>query len=444
MNSRLERIGVVFWLLLLLAGLSVGAWLSDRYNRPADTRRNHALNSYNRWGTAALGELLQIHGFEARQWRQRLTGLSPDHRALVILSPSRQFTRAEVSHLLDWIAHGGVLLTAAGTYAISGGEMLATDSLPPVAQLLGPLGLSAVSRPEAGETALPLTELPLLRDVAGVRVPSEIRLHAADEQALAEAYPEAAESEHLQQFLQPRVGPDSLTALLGTGEDGAVACLVSHGDGWVLALAEADLLGNYWIAREHNAVLALNFAYLSGADAIYFDHYHHGLSFLSVEGQEALAMGTWRVVALALAAVALFLIGQAVRFGSAVPLQRRRRRSAREFVQALAQLYMQAGAAASAVQILSEHLKRRVAACGRMSLHGPTAEVDNRQLADRCAALNPHIRPEQLHNLLDILDAAQQRRLGNAELLRLARAVASMESRIAHARQEVMITDGEN
>ncbi len=431
MRSRADSLRIAFWLLIMLGVIWAGIYLVQRNFQSPDIRRDHAINCYNRWGTAALGELLNRQGLRVATWRQRLTGLGRQHQALVVLSPSRHFASREIAHLLDWIEGGGVLLVAPSRHTLLGSFIVGTETLPPVQQILGPLGLMVRREGDLAGKAVGATDSPLLRDVATLYVPSHLRLETAGPKALAEAYPEAAESDSLKQYLRPQLEPESFT-VLATRAHSCTVGMVSYGKGWVLILGEADMLGNYWINQQDNAVLALNFAYLSGAQTVYFDEYHHGLTFVSIAGQEALASGTWRVLLMALAALGLFFLGQMVRFGAPVPLQRQTRRSAREFVRALAQLYMQAGARNSALQIIGGAVKRQVAAAARISLSRSGPEPDNYRLAQRCAELNPSVNAATLGSLLDRLDAAAQpdQRLTNAEFVRLSRAATAMEKEL--------------
>jgi len=400
--------------------------------RQVDTRRDHASDSYNRWGTRALTELLQKQGLGAAQWRERLTGLRPQHEALIILSPSRHFVSREVDALLAWIEQGGVLLIAPSRHTLLGSALLEEESIPPVQQVLGPLGLTVRREGDLAGNATPAGWAPLLKDVTAVYVPSHLRLQVADEKALDQQYPQAAKTDQLKRYLRPRIKPEAVRTLLSLDRAAAVM-VIPYGKGWVLALCEADMLGNGWLDKQDNAVLAANFAYLSGAETVYFDEYHHGLTFLSIEGQEALASGAWRALSLALIGLALFFVGQMVRFGAPVPLQRQQRRSTREFVQALAQLYAQARARSSALQIMADALKRQVAACGRVSLKR-IEEADNDRLAQQCAVLNPAVDSTALAGLLNQLDdaVAGRRRLTEAEFIRLTRAAADMEKELFH------------
>jgi hypothetical protein len=427
-------------LLLLLLAIGALAYVTQGGARHTDLRTNHAIDSYNRWGTRGLGELLTRQGLDVHSFRQRLTRLGPQHRTLVILSPSRHFTSGEVTHLLKWVETGGMLLIAPSRQQASeasqscgptGCGIPVPEILPPVQQLLGPMGLRVRREADLAGTAQTTAKAALLAEVAEVYVPSHLRLELADANALAKAYPEAARSEHVKRYLQPVLQPRQVRTLVSMDNAGVVM-EVLHGEGRILVLAEADMLGNHWIAQADNAVLATNFAHLRGAATICFDEYHHGTSLVSIEGQEALASEPWRVLLLGLAAIGLFFAGKMVRFGAPVPLRTDVRRCTRESLQALAQLFMQANASAFALETITTALKKTLAQCGRTSVQPVSAPHENERLARRCAERHSSLDAASISAILNELDLAVQsgRSLTRAEFVRLSQAAAAIERKV--------------
>ena len=440
MTRAMSNLKMGALLLVLLAVIGGLAYVIQGGARRVDRRTNHAIDSYNRWGTRGLGELLTRQGLAVRSFRQRLTRLGSKHRALVILSPSRHFSSAEVTHLLEWVETGGTLLIAPSRQdrpeppqccTPTGCSVPAPEILAPVQQLLGPLGLRVRREADLAGTAPPATQAALLADVTEVYIPSHLRLEPADAAALAKAYPEAARSEHVKRYLQPVLEARQVQTLVSM-DNAAVVVEVAHGEGRIVVLAEADMLGNHWIARADNAVLATNFAHLPAGGTIYFDEYHHGTSLVSIEGQEALASEPWRVLLLGLAAVGLFFAGKMVRFGAPVPLRSDLRRSARESLQALAQLFMQANASAFALGTITTALKKTLAQCGRTPLKPGGFIPDNDRLARRCAERHSSLDAARISTLLDELDLAVQpgEALSRAEFVRLSQAAAAMERNV--------------
>ena len=440
MTRAMSNLKMGALLLMLLVAIGALAYIIQGGARPVDLRTNHAIDSYNRWGTRALGELLTRQGLEVRSFRQRLTRLGSRHKALVILSPSRHFTSGEVTHLLDWVETGGTLLIAPSRQKASapsqgcgpaGCGVPVPQVLAPVQQLLGPMGLRVRHEADLAGTAPPVAEAALLADVTEVYIPSHLRLEVASAQALAKAYPEAARSEHIKRYLQPVLQPGQVRTLVSM-DNAAVVVEVSHGLGRIVVLAEADMLGNHWLGRADNVVLATNFAHLRAFRTIHFDEYHHGTSLVSIEGQEALASEPWRVLLLGLVAVGLFFAGKMIRFGAPVPLRGDLRRSARESLQALAQLFMQADASAFALGTIATALKKTLAHCGRTPFKPGGAPHDNEHLARRCAERHSSLDAARISFLLNELDLAVQpgERLSRAEFVRLSQAAAAMERNV--------------
>jgi hypothetical protein len=481
-------------------------WLVQRHTPSVDARRTHDSDSYNRWGTRGLYELFERQGFDARAWRGRLDRLGNRQRMIFILSPSRHFVTSEVDGLLAWVEAGGTAVLAPSRHTTVPSVFINPESIAPIEQLLGPMGLFVEHGPVLAGDA-PVTRADsLLEDVDTVHIPSHLRIVTADAARLRQEYEkvaadraryvqaragscsggacdrgekddapkdedrlrrerenaaaesaermkdgadsredgEAGEDERddapaetvviapfLADYLQPRLRPEQFTTLASL-DDRAVVGLIRHGEGRIIVLAEADMLGNYWIDRADNVMLALNAAYTSGARAVYFDEFHHGSSLLSMEAEEARASAAWRVIRFVLLGVAVFVIAQGVRFGSAVPRYRRARRSAREFVDALAGLYQQAGASRAAIRILVGDLKRLVARAASIGAAPGHATFPNERLAHECALRNPGIDEQALLALLNRLDAAAYapRRLDDAELVRLGRAASRMEKEL--------------
>ncbi len=498
--------GIVIWVVGLLLVFGVLLYVHHRLSPDIDPRRNHNSDSYNRWGTRGLCELLGRQGFRTRAWRGRLDLLTNRHRIVFILSPTRHFTSTEVDNLLTWIEAGGTAViapsrnTAPSTFGASVGGLM------PIDQLLGPMGLM-VERGAviAGEARVDTNDA-LLEGINSLYIPSHLRIVPADADRLRQQHqramaewarlrqdradscssgtcgrrnddpPEDADwlrqdhekatadqDEQLQDgpdsfegaerddegeeddaraetvgtapsfadYLQPRLRPQQFRTL-ATLDGRTVLGLVEHGQGRVIVLAEADMLGNYWIRQADNAMLALNAVYNSGARTVYFDEYHNGYSPYSIEAEQARASSAWRVVRIALLGIAVFVLAQGIRFGAAVPRYRRARRSAREFVGALATLYQQAGASRAAVRIITSNLKQRVARAGRLGSAPSQTPIPNERLALECARRNPGIDEKRLLSLLNRLDAAATapHRLDESELVRLGRDAAIMEKEL--------------
>jgi len=504
-GARIPR-ATIGWVVVLFVALVAVFWLMERSTPQVDARRTHDSDSYNRWGTRGLYELFERQGFDARAWRGRLDRLGDRQRMIFILSPSRHFVKSEVDGLLAWVEAGGTAVLAPSRHTSVASMFISPESIAPIEQLLGPMGLyvehGAVL---AGDAPAKKTDA-LLEDVDTVHIPSHLRIVPADAERLRQEYEKVAadrakhtqdtagncsggacrvgeksdpsedegrprrerekaaadRAEHMQDgadsregregaederddtpaepvgiapfladYLQPRLRPEQFAALASL-DDRAVVGLIRHGEGRIIVLAEADMLGNDWIDRADNVMLAFNAAYTSGARTVYFDEFHHGSSLLSMEAEEARSSAAWRVIRFALLGIAVFVIAQGVRFGAAVPRSRRARRSAREFVDALAGLYRQAGASRAAIRIIGGDLKQRVARAGSMGVALGHTQAPNERLAHECALRNPGIDEQSLLALLNRLDAAAfaPRRLDEAELVQLGRDASRMEKEL--------------
>lgn len=499
---RATIISVLALFLVLVAALE----LMERSTPKVDARRTHDSDSYNRWGTRGLCELLERQGFDARAWHGRLDRLGRHQRIIFILSPSRHFVKSEVDSLFEWVEAGGTVVLAPSRHTTVASVYVSPETIAPISQLLGPMGLFVEHGAVLAGNAPVAKPDDLLEDIDAVYVPSHLRIVPADAKRLRREYEKAASdraqhlqdtagscsggacgrakrddapedearlrrehertvadrAEHIQDgahsgepgeggdderddtpaetvgiapfvadYLQPRLRPEQFTALADL-DARAVVGLIRHGEGRIIVLAEADMLGNYWIDRADNAMLALNAAYTSGAATVYFDEFHHGSSLLSIEAEEARASSAWRVIRFALLGIAVFVLAQGVRFGAAVPRYRRARRSAREFVVALAGLYRQAGASRATIRIIGENLKRLVARAANVGAAPGHVPFPNERLVHECAQRNAGIDEQALLSLLGRLDAAASapRRLDDSELVRLGRDASRIEKEL--------------
>ncbi|MFP3905168.1 MAG: DUF4350 domain-containing protein [Armatimonadota bacterium] len=419
------------WVVVVAVVIGVPLYIMGRH-ATSSSAIDQRIDDYGRSGFRAWAELLRRENFEVRKWRGRLDALSSSHQALIITSPARHFIKGEIRSLVQWVHDGGVLLIAPSRHTLRDRYRLYDEPIPPVQQLLGPFGLAEKRKTQLPGRVAVDEAVPLTRDVGQLYAPSHLRLLMVTKTELAERYPEAAESPYYDLHLSPQ--PQARQIVLAQMAGDPVAVMVQYGDGWVLAVSEADMFANRWITNADNAVLAANFAYLSGARTIYFDEYHKNISMLSLQGLEATASGVRQVLILALAALGLFFVGKMIRFGRPVPLQGRPRHSAREVIQALAGLYSQAGAADAAIETIARNLRRRMARSVRMP---PAAfddgdDSDDRRLAQLCAGRHEELDRDDLIALLRDLRAASERgrHISQREMLHLSQRAADVEKEL--------------
>jgi hypothetical protein len=267
-----------------------------------------------------------------------------------------------------------------------------------------------------------------------VRVPGPFRLRpatAADLKELAQAPPPQAGGKAPRKpdlDLRPRVRLD-WTPLL-RDDSGLVAAKASHGRGRVYAISEVEIFANETLARNDNVIFAANLLFGARAGVVHFDEHIHmvrvGLSDEALELDPTRAYGAlW----LALLAVALFFVGRMFRFGAAVPVKVRPRRSALEFVEALADLYRRAEARGAVLGILRHTFRQRLAAAVGLSPETPGPALA------AAVARQRGVSESQLAGLLAHLDdPALAAHLTESDLLRLARQLSTLEEAATHGR----------
>jgi hypothetical protein len=127
----------------------------------------------------------------------------------------------------------------------------------------------------------------------------------------------------------------------------------------------------------------------------------------------------------ALGALALYLVGVGWRFGAPAPLRERPRRSAMEFVEALADLYRKAGATEAVWQLLRQSFRRRLGA-----VVGLPQELPAERLAEALARRR-RVDEARVRAVLAELDQMPERPT-EEELMRVAREAAAIEEAMTH------------
>jgi hypothetical protein len=185
-------------------------------------------------------------------------------------------------------------------------------------------------------------------------------------------------------------------------------------------------LSNKNLPLADNVVLAANLFFQPGNERITFEERLHLQSRpLSMEAGKLplrrLTLALWA----ALAALALYLVGVGWRFGTPVPVHEKPRRSAMEFVEALADLYHKAGATGAVWQLLRQSFRRRLGAAV-----GLPQEIPAARLAE-AVARRRHVDEAQVGALLAELDDMPERP-SEEDLMRVARQIATIEEAVTH------------
>lgn len=352
------------WILLGLIVVCAGLYLYLALRRPpVDPIADHSTYRTNAAGTKALYEWLKHRGLDVNRLERPLTQIPQDAGLLCILLPTRPVGEDEIEALKAWVTDGGHVLLSGGTpYGISPATILAGPAGEAVAEAFG---LSLTSTRMKPGRVLSSGQGPYLRDVDWVALPNRARIAVGGKAIL--------------------------------GRRGSAALVEArHGEGKVVALAEAAPLSNGGLLEEDNAILAANLFYELGTPGvIYFDEYHHGFSAAMTFGELAADLGLTRaVLPLAVALlVAFWSLGR--RFGSPRPAFSRQRRRAIEFVQGYANLCQEARASDAALELLYESFRRRIA-----TSVGASATASNAELA-RLAAARAGVNAASLESLLE-------------------------------------------
>jgi len=397
MSERTRLVLFVGGMLLVFAAVSYVVRSATEF----DDTRDHASTRTNPWGTKAWRDVLETWGVATDTWGRPLTHLSSDVPMLVILDPTERIDGDELSALDEWVADGGRLVIAPFNYREGSGSGRLAKAY--VQRALNLFGVRAVNGDTAETLARPAEDDPLTADVAEVLVPTEGRLNVL-------------------QSITDQGGSKAATVLLRDEKGRPVAVEVAHGHGTALILAEAEILANATLPEADNVVLAANLVFAGGApETVYFDEYHHGFADTqSVFGGPEVDVTAFRNTALALLAVVLVCaIGHARRFGAPVEEEAVTRRSAADYVRALAQIHGRAGAASTAASMLAAGLRRKAAAAA----HVP-ATTDRVALAG--ALTSRGLPGDEIGELLVELEQAD-RSMTDGQLLALAQQAAHYE-----------------
>ncbi|MFW5947674.1 MAG: DUF4350 domain-containing protein, partial [Gemmatimonadota bacterium] len=258
-------------------------------------------------GTGALYEAVASLGIPADRRLTPLAGADRIRGPLVILEPVEPLSPTELDSLFAWVEGGGRLIVSP-----PGDEAFEEH-----------LGLVLTYREDTA---------PVVRGshpwTAGIDSVGE---------ASWTFNPKAREA--------PRLRP--LVVDTATGEP--VAGLLSRGGGEILAIADGQLLTNERVLDGGLAPLVVRAAdaWTRGSDTLWFDEYHHGHRGGSPYGALVRVLGrdgAGAVVVQFLLVALLALLPLAVRFGAPRDPAPEPRRSRLEHVDALGEVYRQAGA----------------------------------------------------------------------------------------------------
>ena len=350
----LAVLGVVTALALL--ALMAAGWLGGGEEERDLSRSTQSVNVE---GTVVAYTLFERLGCTVERSHRPLLDDSLDGAGvLVVISPRVSVNGAEVSTLDDWVRRGGVLLCTADV----GLQLVSTHE---GAQRYVPMAL-----PAQGTARVPRekADLPLARDVTNVSFAGPLCLVTSND---------ASE-------------PLSDAEGLFSDSMGLRIAGVPLGKGRVVLLSDSSFMANGRIGEGDNAVLAANLvAYslsLAHGERVVFDEYHQGYGTYEtgMSAMGAMLFHTrpgWAVLSLSAGGL-LYLIYRGRRFGARRGVERSRRRSKMEYVNAVGATYRAAGAHGLALGIILRWFRGRAAEMVGLPASAPFADVAAR-LAQR-------------------------------------------------------------
>lgn len=371
--------GVAVVLLIVLA-VVLGALTPQRR---ADVRKRPSTFFTDATGARGLLRVMEELLPDVRTWRRPLSTLpyldeTNRPATLVVAGPRHPLSRGEAERLLAWVAEGGQLLLFAedGWPIETGRSRSDVGQGSPDAEPESGTGresddvVGGTNRPrtEASTNAVEpkrarpretfLGRLGVRLRVAPHREPFEVSLHRVNP-ATTTAGPVRVRT-----LGAPEWSGDFTP--LDDGSEAPVAAVIRHGQGLVVAIADAGFVSNESLRLSDNAVWILD-ACVGRPGPVFIDEYHHG--FGEVRGPIELTgvfLGTpWGWCALQLiAAGGLYALGYRRRMGRIIDPPAPVMRAASDLVAARAGLFQAARGRRLAADLIVQHLCRQIE--GRM------------------------------------------------------------------------------
>ncbi|MBI3919933.1 MAG: DUF4350 domain-containing protein [Armatimonadetes bacterium] len=324
--------------------------------------------SYNAgpFGAKAFYLLLKKAGYRVVRNTRPLGKIPAEVGTLVLLDPSNVFgapvSEKEWSRISEWVASGhSLLLSVSYLQQVLGWEAISPEEMPP-------------SLEPKSVLLRPLNATRFTQGVVAVRGLKDMHL-ASSENAMHGYLPVLSQGEKLRMAAWRK------------------------GRGWVVVMSDSSMLSNMLIAREDNALLALNTMQIltepSKSRKVWFDEFHHGFSSVAMTLPRLIWRPPVRWIALqAVVALLLFLYSEGKRFGQPLLFTPGRERPrASRFVASMANVYRKAGARDAAYSLLRDSFRRDLINLMRL----PAASALKDLLA---AAEKRGVQPGELEPLL--------------------------------------------
>ena len=355
--SRTLRRGELILLVgFVLGGTALGilAWQGAPQGLRFDRRHSTLLTGPE--GAAGLAETLTDLGVPVVRVRVPLFQLLADTAAarrgemVALLDPPVDPTAAEARELVAFVRHGGrALRVGTGVLRRCGLTVPPGGRRDPPVALRGPSG--ALRRPPD------ITQLPWAHYV------------------LAPAKPDTTQAAP-----EPTLPPAHTDVLLATAGDRPVAARLTfgaHGEGVVLAVADPGLVTNRALKQTDAGTAVLSWILALAPPRVAVDEYPQGFghrwAVVGVTWQWLTsAPAGWAILQLAFAGMMALALA-AVRFGPAMTLAQRQRRSPLEHAGALGAGLERTGGNQTAVELIVQGLRRRLAPAGGSVRQGDLA-----------------------------------------------------------------------
>jgi hypothetical protein len=338
-------------------------------------------------GSRALYLWLDALGYTPDNRSGQLYLIPDEAQMVLLLEPLLPPQEAELRLLENWVEEGGILLVAGRTWAAQQA----------MAYFDANRRIQAVTETAEFRPTTPLWQSPPLTDPPGWSAATYLHVEEAD------------------------------FTVQGVVNGRPVLLSRSLGQGQIWLASDPTIFTNEGLQQPGSAELVQNLVSQIGPSGlIWFDDWHRG-----IRPQEAVVgdlndwlrrtpMGQAILLLAILTFVGLVLRGRP--FGPPVPLpDNNRRRAPLEYITAIANLSRRAGHTQAVTHDYQQRLKRHLARRYRLNPNLPHAEF-----VEQLAAYDPNLDADAL---LTLLNQLSQPRLSEAELVRLATAVARWTER---------------
>jgi len=412
-----------YWLVAAVLGVFIAlfvALIPAMVGR--DATRDHSAFRKNAFGCAALAELCAVAQppLRVRHITQPLDQLNEVEGLLLIIDPEYAFSDTEIDELARWVEEGGTLLVAFEGVWDDPSSFRSAAGVAYV-PLAAALGVAITDQGQSLKVAEPAPSSPLGEGVERVAVDTRYTVSPLAGQEAAQSWAETESPRAKVECIFSHRPEDLTPHLVSDGH--LIMASFGHGRGKVYVSADAQLFANALLSREDNLAFVANLLWTNATRrSICFDEYHHGFGPRTLGASEVDPTPLHRAAAVAVAGCVLFLIGKSIRFGAATPVFDPRRRSAAEYVEAMAGLWHGARAYPWALEQIASAFRRRTATAAGVAPGAPP-EV----LADALAERRAVPREETMGLLHDLEAARAAPRVTEGGLARLVKRMALLE-----------------